>query len=254
LLNSQNRKLAIITGGTKGFGKHIALRLSSKFDLALIYTNDTINAENALKEIQSSSSGMIRLYKLDVSDFELAEKIHDQINADFNKTVSILVNSAGVALKNLFVMEDLLDHKRVFEVNYFGAIHMCKLILPSMLKEKFGRIINISTNNVSINTRGSTAYCASKSALEKFSEILGGEVARSLITVNCIRPGMADTEMSKEYLNSLSEKSYQDLLLPSGQLINGEEVARTVEFLIESNQINSTTITVDTGHALFKKS
>lgn len=251
--NSQGRKLAIITGGTKGFGKAIALQLGNKYDLALIYVKDSQSADLTTNEIQSQSGAIVKSYQLDISDFSAAKKIHDQIANDFNNHVSILVNCAGVALKNLFIMESLEDHRKSFEVNYFGTMNMCKLVLPSMLRNKFGRIINFSSNSVGVSMRGSTAYCSSKAALEKFSEILGGEVIRSGVTVNTIRPGISDTEMSHDFLEGLDEKGYQDLLMPSGQLIRSEEIAKTVLFLIDSNQINSSTITVDTGHALFKK-
>jgi 3-oxoacyl-[acyl-carrier protein] reductase len=246
------KSLAVITGGTKGFGKGIATRLSSHYDLALIFNKDTENAQKVLEEF-SSSTCLVRVYQCDISDEVLSKKIYEKIKEDFQMEASVLVNSAGVAIKSLFIMESLADHKRSFEINYFGAINMCKLVLPSMMKEKYGRIINISSNNVSINNRGSAAYCASKAALEKFSDILGGEVARSGVTVNTIRPGISKTEMSQDYLDSLSKEDYQELLRPSGQLISPEEVAKAVEFLINSVQINSSTLTVDCGHALFRK-
>ncbi|MBC7538066.1 MAG: SDR family oxidoreductase [Bacteriovorax sp.] len=246
------KSLALITGGTKGFGKRIAARLSNHYNLALIFYNDTENAKKVLEEF-SSDTCLVKIYQCDVSDEMLSKKVYEKIKEDFQMEASVLVNSAGVAIKNLFIMESLSDHKRSFEVNYFGTINMCKLVLPAMMKDRFGRIINLSSNNVSINNRGSAAYCASKAALEKFGDILGGEVARSGVTVNTIRPGISKTDMSQDYLDTLSKEDYQELLQPSGQLINPDEIAKAVEFLINSTQINSSTLTVDCGHALFRK-
>lgn len=252
MIVSEIRPLAIITGGTKGFGKSIAERLVPRFQLALIFKSDAVNAQSVLAQLHSISKN-VSIYQCDISDSVALEETYLRITKDFKTDPAILVNSAGIAHKSLSVMESLFEHRQMFEVNYFAVVHLCKLALPSMLRKKYGRIINISTNNVLINNRGSGAYCASKSALEKFGEILGGEVARSGVTVNSIRPGMSDTEMSRDYLKSLSPESYNDLLLPTGELIEPSEIARTVEFLIDSKQINSSTITVDTGHALFRK-
>lgn len=249
---SESKPLAIITGGTKGFGRSIAEKLAPQYRLALIYKSDNANAVAFLNSLNAGDD-QVRLYQCDLSDSSAIEAAYQSIVADFKTDPSVLVNSAGVAHKSLSVMESLTEHRNVFAVNYFAAVQLCKLVLPSMLRTKYGRIINISTNNVLINNRGSGAYCASKIALEKFGEVLGAEVSRSGVTVNSIRPGMSDTEMSRDYLNSLSSENYTDLLLPSGELIVPEEIARTVLFIIESRQMNSSTITVDTGHALFKK-
>lgn len=252
-MTGQNAKpLALITGGTKGFGKSIAESLASRFRIALIYKSDKANADEFTK-VLTSKGALVLSYQCDLADQVLLEKTYQKIIADFKTEPFVLINSAGIAHKSLSVMESLAEHRQLFEVNYFAAVQLSKLVLPAMLRAKSGRIINLSTNNVLINTRGSSAYCASKSALEKFSEVLGGEVARSGVTVNCVRPGMAATEMSTDYLKSLSEEDTKELLQPSGELISPEEIARTVEFLIDSKQINSSVITVDTGHALFKK-
>lgn len=249
---SETKPLAIITGGTKGFGKGIAEKLAPRFRLALIYKSDSANAQAVLSSLKPLSTD-IRIYQCDLTDSDGLEKTYHSITRDFGCDPFVLVNCAGVAHQSLSVMESLSDHKHSFAVNYFAAVQLCKLVLPSMLRQKSGRIINIISSNVSINYRGTGAYCASKVALEKFGEILGAEVCRSGITVNSIRPGWSKTEMTHDYLNSLSTESYQDLLQPSGELISPEEIGRTVEFLIDSRQINSSTITVDTGHALFRK-
>ncbi len=254
-MTTRQTKLAIITGGTKGFGKSIALRLGKDYELALLYKSDKKNAIDTQNELEMLYKKMfdVRIYQCDVSDLSQVTTTYLQIKNDFQKGASVLVNSAGIALKELFILENILDHKKSMDINYFGPIHMCKVVLSDMSRAKFGRIINLSSNNVSINNRGSSAYCASKAALEKFSQILGGEVSKLGITVNVIRPGISDTNMANNYLENLSKENYQELLAPSGELIDGNEIAKAVEFLIDSRQINSSTITVDTGHALFSK-
>lgn len=247
------RLLAIITGGTKGIGKATALRLSDRYDLALLFSSDQKAADETIDILNKKSTGQFISYQCDVSKLVLVEKTLSQLKSDFTSPVSVLVNCAGVAIKSLFLMEDHQQHIRSFEVNYFGAVHLIKTILPEMVRNKHGRIINLSSNNVSINNRGSGAYCASKMALEKFSEILGGEVARSGVTVNNIRPGIIDTEMSHDYLTALTSEQFKTLTGPTEKLIDADEIARTVEFLIDSPQINCSTITVDSGHALFRK-
>ncbi len=253
MTSEHKRPLAVITGGTKGIGKETAIRLATRFDLALIYSADAVSAEATIKILMQQAQGTFKSYQCDVSQSAEVAKLMEKCKEDFVSPASVLINGAGVALKSLFLMEDHQQHIRSFEVNYFGAVNMIKIFLPEMVRQKFGRIINLSSNNVSINNRGSGAYCASKMALEKFSEILGGEVAKSGVTVNNIRPGIIDTEMSHDYLKRLSADQFKNLTGPTEKCIDASEIGRTIEFLIDSSQINSSTITVDSGHALFRK-
>jgi NAD(P)-dependent dehydrogenase (short-subunit alcohol dehydrogenase family) len=246
--------LAIITGGTRGLGKASAVKLSSKYDLAIIYRDDSVNAFETLREIEKiqGKHKRVKIYKCDVSNFNEVQDTYSKIVSDFQQEASILINAAAVSVANLFILDDVLNQKKSMDVNYFGAVHMCKVVLPGMHRMKYGRVINFSSNATSVNVRGLTAYCASKAALEKFSQILGGEVAKNGITVNVVRPGISETNMSKEYIESLGKDRYKEMLMPSGELIDGVEVANAVQFIINSRQVNASVITVDSGHALFQ--
>ncbi len=219
----------------------------------MIFLSDSTKANETLQELSLISTNRIKIYQCDISDYVLVQNTYNSIKEDFKKSPKILVNSAGIAWNDLFLLESIENHRRSFEINYFGPMHMSKVCLPDMIRAKYGRIINLSSNNVSINNRGSTAYSASKIALEKFSHVLGGEVAKYGITVNTIRPGIINSEMSQNYLNEMSEQKFEELTAPTGLLNESNEIAKTVEFLIKSNNINSTSITVDSGHALFRK-
>lgn len=248
MTNSKTKQLAIITGGTKGLGLAIAEMLAPHYNLALIYLSDNKAAEAAEKKIADAF-----LQQCDITHASEVENAVKRIKEHFQTHCSVLINCAGIAVKDLFLMENPADHRKTFETNYFGAVNVIRSVLPDMARNKYGRIVSLSTNNVSINNRGSGAYCASKAALEKFCEILGGEVARSGITVNLVRPGMVETQMSASYLSGLNEEEFKSLTSPNEKLISAVEVARAVKFLVESEHINSSIITVDSGHALFRK-
>jgi len=246
------KKLAIVLGGTKGIGKGVALQLADQFDLALVYSNDDLTADSTVAECRKINP-FVKHFRCDASKLEESRSLYKEITKDFNRTPDVLVNTIGISINNLFLLDNFDEHIRSFEVNYFAPVIWCKLVVPDMIRNKFGRIINFSSNNVLKNSKGSSSYCASKAALEKFSTILGVEVAKYNITVNVIQPGIVRTTMSEGYINKLSENEYEDLVSPTGKLIEVSEIAKTVRFLIESNQINSAILTVDSGHALYRK-
>ncbi len=249
---NQDKKLAIVLGGVRGIGKGVAISLADNFDLALIYVHDDKVAQDAVNECKKINPN-VKSYKCDASNIELSKKTYEAIKKDFNKTPSVLVNTIGISINNLFLLDSFEEHQRHFDVNYFAPYYWCKMVVPDMIRNNYGKIINFSSNNVSNNTKGSISYCASKAALEKFSTILGGEVAKYNITVNVIRPGIIRTTMSEDYINKLSQNEFKDLVSPTGEMIEVSEIAKTVKFLIDSRQVNSTVITVDSGHALYRK-
>ena len=250
--NTQN-KLVIITGGTQGIGKAIAENLCSEYCLALIYRCDDESAASCLAELSKKSKHKIAIYKSDVSNKTEVKNTYQNIQHDFSIKCSVLINSAGISIPALAVLQPIENFEYLMSVNYFGVVYWCREVVNDMIRNKFGRIINISSISAINNIQGLSAYSPTKTAVEKFTYILGGEVSKYGITANIVRPGVVESKMSLEWLSSFDKNSakYKTICAPSGKLIEASSVAKAVRFMIDSAQINCTAINVDGGNSSF---
>lgn len=198
---------ALVTGGSGGIGKSISLMLSDKYNVAVNYNNNESEAMEIISYIKSKGKNAFA-YKADVSDYEQVCEMIKQIHEDFGD-ISVAVNNAGIAEQILFT--DITDEKwdRMFDVNVKGAFHVIKAVLPDMIRNKYGRIINISSMWGVSGGSCEVHYSASKAALIGLTKALAKEEGPSGITVNCIAPGVIDTKMNShldsETLNELKE-------------------------------------------------
>ena len=189
------------------------------------------------------------LVKADVS---VEEEVNNMINIvlkEFGK-IDVLVNNAGVSLSKLFQLTTNDEIARVFGVNTFGVINCSKAVVPSMVSEKSGKIINISSIWGKVGASMETIYSASKGAVIVFTMALAKELAPSGICVNCVCPGVIDTDMLLEY-NEEDKKELKNQT-PLNRLGTPQDVADAVYFLAsdKSNFITGQVITVDGGFAL----
>ncbi|MBQ8522816.1 MAG: SDR family oxidoreductase, partial [Clostridia bacterium] len=164
--------------------------------------------------------------------------------------IDVLVNNAGVALSKLFQLTTTDEVARVFGVNTFGVINCSKAVVPSMVSEKSGKIINISSIWGKVGASMETIYSASKGAVIAFTMALAKELAPSNISVNCVCPGVIETDMLLEYTEE--DKKELKNQTPLNRLGTPQDVANAVYFLASDNAtfITGQVITVDGGFAL----
>ena len=244
---NQSNKLIVIVGGTRGIGKEIVSTLYSEYKIAVIYEKNQTAADLLTQNFPN-----IKVYCSDVTNLESVQNTYKKIKKEFNQTPYGLIYSAGISNIMLHLMDDLNLHRKTFEVNYFGLINWTKTISSDLCRERTGSIIYLSSNSVANNTLGLSAYCSSKIAGEKFMQILGSELGKYNISCNVIRPGLTKTEMPQPLLDKLSKEQIENILLPTGDFNKAIDTANAVKFLLGSSGINSTVITIDSGHALYR--
>lgn len=190
-------KVAWVTGASRGIGKAVALALADAgADVALGYRGQAEAAAEVVAQIKAKGRKGLAV-QLDVADATACERSYAAIKAAIGG-VDILVNNAGVVRDNLFLMLEDKDWHDILGVNLMGAVHVSRLVIKDMMMKRSGRIINMSSAAGTKGGRGQSNYAASKGALEAMTRSLAVELGRRGVTVNCIAPGVIETDMSAE--------------------------------------------------------
>jgi 3-oxoacyl-[acyl-carrier protein] reductase len=239
-------QVAVVTGAGRGIGHAIAVRLANEGARVACVSRSEENAQRTSRELNAARPESARAYAVDVSDRSMVEKTGAQILEDFGK-VDILVNNAGVTRDGLAMRMSIEDWDFVINTNLRGAFSFTQSLMRSMIKQRSGRIINISSVIGLMGNAGQTNYAASKAGLIGLTKSLARELASRGITVNSIAPGYISTDMT----NALSEeiqKSIQDKI-PLKRVGTPDEIAAAVAFLAsaEAGYITGQTICVDGG-------
>lgn len=239
-------KVALITGATRGIGKQIAITLAKQgFDIAVNYrtANDSLN--ETVKEIESYGVQCLAVQG-DVSNFEDCENMVKQVIEKFER-IDVLVNNAGITKDMLFIRMKQEDFKQVIDVNLIGTFNMTKNVSQYMVKQRSGRIINISSVVGIHGNAGQANYSASKAGIIGLTKSLAKELAGRNILVNAIAPGFIETDMT----NVLKDDVKANILssIPLKREGKPEEVANVVKFLAsdDSSYITGQIISVDGG-------
>ena len=241
-------KIAIITGASQGIGKSTAKIFSNAGAHVVCLARNKEKIQHLVDQI-SKDGNSASYIPCDISDSNLFSKAVKSVIEDFGK-IDILVNNAGITRDSLLIRmkEDQLDE--VLNTNLKGAFYGSKAVLRSMMKNKYGRIINITSIVGLQGNSGQSNYAASKAGLIGFTQSIAKEVASRGITVNCIAPGWIDTEMT----NELPQEMKYELLknIPVRKTGTAEDIAYTALFLAatESKYITGQTITVDGGRVI----
>lgn len=219
---------AVISGATKGIGRAIALAfLQSGATVIGLYGSDKKGAE-AFQNECSEHGDRLRLYQCDVSDYQSVESVFGEIEKEYD-TIDILVNNAGIRRDGMLALMSEDDWRRVIDVNLTGGYNMSKFGVQLMLKERYGRIIFITSPMAHMGFAGQTNYSASKAGQIGMMKSLSKETAKRKITVNCVSPGFIDTELLSD-LPEEQVKAYKKLV-PAKRFGTPEEVAEAVLFL-----------------------
>ncbi len=239
-------KVAFITGATRGIGKQIAITLAKNgCDIAINYRTQNEELETTKKEIEELNVKCFTVQG-DVSSFEDCEKMIKEIIEEFGK-IDILVNNAGITKDTLLMRMKPEDFEAVIDVNLVGTFNVTKNVIPYMLKQKNGRIINISSVVGISGNAGQTNYSASKAGIIGFTKSLAKEVASRNILVNAVAPGFIETKMTEILKDDVKEEINKTI--PLKRIGTPQDVANVVKFLSseDSSYITGQIIKVDGG-------
>jgi 3-oxoacyl-[acyl-carrier protein] reductase len=245
-------KRAIVTGGTRGIGRAIVKELASKSccgvlfsDVAFIYNSCDECAEELQQEINNPNI-KIHGFKADASSLKDAEATVQNAIETLGG-VDILVNNAGITRDNLLLRMSEQDFDSVINVNLKSVFNYTKAVMKHMIKQRYGRIVNIASVVGMIGNAGQSNYAASKAGVIGFTKATAKELASRNITVNAVAPGFIETEMTHQ----LNEKQREALLqnIPLKRMGTPEDIARVVAFLCseDANYVTGQVIAVDGG-------
>src|SRR3989440_1795484 len=212
-------RCAIVTGGAQGFGRAITERFVASGAKVAIWDHDQPLAEKTAKEIGNA----VTPFKVDVSDLAAVEKARDATLQAFGK-IDILVNNAGIAGINKTVWEtDLDEWRKVLRINLDGPFICCKAIVPDMVRQNYGRIVNIASIAGKEGNPNASHYSASKAGLIALTKSLGKELAGKGVLVNCVTPAAAKTDIFKQMTEA--QISYMLSKIPMARFVQVEEIA-----------------------------
>ena len=235
-------KIALVTGATRGIGRAVAEELVSKGAFVIGTATSEKGAESISAYLGEKGKGLV----LNVADQASIDAVLEQIKQEFGD-IDILVNNAGITRDNLLMRMKDDEWFDILQTNLSSVYHLSKAMLRTMMKKRFGRIINIGSVVGSMGNAGQTNYCAAKAGLIGFSKALAKEVASRGITVNVVAPGFIATDMTEV----LSEELKNNLLtqIPAGRLGEPKDIAKAVAFLAseDASYINGTTLHVNGG-------
>lgn len=240
------RKVAIITGGSRGIGKAIAIKLAqNEYDLVINYVSDRTNLIELEQEFKQYGSKVL-LVKADVTDTVSCEEMVEKAVQTFGR-IDVLVNNAGITKDNLIMRMKTEDFEKVIQVNLQGTFNVTKLVVPIMMKQKEGRIVNISSVVGITGNAGQCNYSASKAAVIGFSKSLAKELASRNILVNVVAPGFINTDMTEVLSDNVKQAIFAQI--PLKEMGNAEDVANAVNFFCskESSYITGQVLQVDGG-------
>ena len=220
---------AVITGASRGIGRAVAKELAKQGASVVInYARSEKEAAQLADEIKSETGKTSLLVQFDVSNEVEVSKGFEKIFSTSDK-VEILVNNAGIALDGLLVRTKSEDWDKTIAVNLSGVFYCSKAVTKQMMKQRYGRIVNLSSVIGLTGNGGQTAYSASKSAIFGFTKSLARELGSRGVTVNAVAPGYIETDMTKE----IKDENAKALLaqIPLGRLGSAQDVADAVYFL-----------------------
>ena len=242
-------KVALVTGASRGIGRAIALKLATDgAKVAINFAGNVAKAEEVKAEIETLGSEAI-LVQGSVADFEVVDGIVKKIVETWGK-VDILVNNAGITRDNLLLKMSEKDFDEVIATNLKGVFNCTKAVTKLMMKQRSGRIVNMSsvvglTGNIS-----QANYSAAKAGIIGFTKSTAKELASRGVTVNAIAPGFISTDMTGALNDKIKEEMTKNI--PLGRVGEPEDIANTVEFLVSDKAayITGQVICVDGGMAI----
>lgn len=242
-----DNKVALITGGSRGIGEKIAERFAQAgYNLIINYVSNIENVEELETKIKGNANIEILFIQSDVTSFESCENMVNEAIKKFGH-IDVLVNNAGITKDTLLMRMKEEDFDKVINVNLKGTYNVTKNVIPYMMKQKYGKIINISSVVGVSGNAGQANYAASKAGIIGFTKSIAKELASRNILANCVAPGFIKTDMTDILSDSVKESINSQI--PLKKMGTAKEVANAVYFLgnEENTYITGQVLNVDGG-------
>src|SRR6201996_5340290 len=242
-------QVAVITGAGRGIGKAIALRLASEGATVAVVSRTEANSQSTASEINASRPDSARAYAVDVADSDAVADLCSTMVKQFGK-IDVLVNNAGITRDRLSMRMSEEDWDAVLDTNLKGAFHFIQGLERPMMKQHYGRIVNITSISGLVGQAGQVNYSASKAGLIGLTKALAKEVAGRQVTVNAVAPGFIATDMTDKLPDAV--KPHVLSLIPLGKFGECEDIAATVAFIAspEAKYITGQVLAVDGGMSM----
>lgn len=239
-------KIALVTGAGRGIGREIALTFAREGAIVCINYRGSKERAREVKEQIESEGGKAALYPCDVSDFSACEALAKDIIKEYGR-VDILVNNAGITRDGLIMKMKEEDFDAVIQTNLKGTFNTIRHLSRYMVKQRSGRIINISSVSGILGNAGQANYAAAKAGVIGLTKTMARELASRGITVNAVAPGFVDTEMTKVLSDSVKEAACGQI--PLGRFGHPSDIANMVSYLAsdKASYITGQVISVDGG-------
>jgi len=238
-------KVSLITGASQGIGEEIAYSLAEEGSLLVLFDIQKEKLENVSAKI-NAKGGKTIIFTVDISHLKEVEDAVEKAIQEFGK-IDYLINNAGINRDALLMRMTEEDWDKVIEVNLKGTFNVTKVVIRNMIKNRYGRIVSISSVVGLMGNVGQTNYAASKAGIIGFSKSLAREVAPRGITVNVVAPGYISTPMTEKLPEKIKQAFLE--LIPMKRFGTPREIAETVKFLLseEASYITGQVINVNGG-------
>jgi len=246
--NMMNKRMAFITGAGSGIGREIAKKLASRNFNIIVADINHKNAEETVSLIEKSGFEA-RAVHCDVTKLESVKNAVEESVNHYHR-IDILVNNAGWDKVEPFLKSDPSTWKRIIDINLLGQIHTCKEILPLMIENGYGKVVNIASDAARVGSSGEAVYSAAKGGVIAFTKTIAREMARHKLNINCIAPGPADTPLFQE-IGSYNEgiAGALEKAIPFRRLAQPEDIASAVAYFVseDAGYITGQTLSVNGG-------
>jgi 3-oxoacyl-[acyl-carrier protein] reductase len=242
-------QVALVTGGSRGIGRAIVEQFAAEgAKVAFVYRGNKEAADELVKDI-SAGGGAILALQADVTSYDAAQGCADRAAKEWGR-LDILVNNAGVIHDDLFIRMERADWDKVLSTNLGGTFNFCRAVAYTLMKQRRGRIINISSVAAEHVNQGQANYAASKGAINAFTRALAVELASRGVTVNAIAPGFVETDMSEAVRNKAGDLIKK--FIPMRRIGQPADIAKVALFLAseDSAYVTGQVLTVDGGLTL----
>ncbi len=242
-------KIAVVTGASRGIGRAIAIEMASQGATVIVNYNGSEAKAQETKSFIQEKGGSAEIYQCNVADFEQCEKFFKQIIEKYGR-VDILVNNAGITRDGLLMRMSEADYDEVLNTNLKGAFNCTRFVSRQMMKQREGRIINMSSVSGVLGNAGQANYAASKAGLIGLTKATARELAARGITVNAIAPGFIETEMTDALGDAVKEAAVKQI--PLGMFGKVEDIANMAAYLAseKAKYITGQVIHIDGGMAI----
>ncbi|MCX8029643.1 MAG: 3-oxoacyl-[acyl-carrier-protein] reductase [Brevinematales bacterium] len=249
-MNDLKGKVALVTGASRGIGRSIAEKLAS-FGVNLAITSTKAEtSQSVAREIEDRYGVKVKGFVLNVANLNEFSNVVDEVVKEFGR-IDILVNNAGITKDTLIIRMKEEEWDEVINTNLKGVFNGCKVVSRYMLKQQYGKIINISSVVGIMGNAGQVNYSASKGGVIALTKSLAKELASRNINVNAVAPGYIDTDMTRVLPDNIKQEVLK--LIPLGRMGQPDDVANVVAFLASdmSSYITGQTIIVDGGMVMY---